>query len=54
VRLSRTGRRVLARTRTLRVRVRVIARPRVKGARTMPAKRSSRVVTLRARSGARR
>lgn len=51
VRLSRTGRRVLARTRTVRVRVRVIARPRVKGARTMPAKRSSRVVTLRARSG---
>jgi len=53
VRLSRTGRRVLARDRTLRVRVRVIARPSVTGARAMPAKRSSRVVTLRARPGGR-
>jgi hypothetical protein len=54
VRLSRTGRRVLSRSRTLRVRVRVVARPRVTGARAMPAKRSSRVVTLRARAGGRR
>jgi len=54
VRLSRTGRRVLARDRTVRVRVRVTARPRVTGARAMPAKRSSRVVTLRARAGGRR
>lgn len=51
VRLSRAGRRVLGRHRTLRVRVRVVARPRVTGARAMPAKRSSRVLTLRARTG---
>ena len=45
MKLTRTGRRVLSRTKRLRVRVTVMARPR--GVQTSSRKRSSRVVTLR-------
>jgi hypothetical protein len=47
VKVSRTGRRVLSRSKRLRVRVTVTARPRGGSANATSRRRTSRIVTLR-------